>query len=122
ASKAKPMLVLMLSGHALDVPRTEPSNRTQAMEAFRRDLLEDAIPLVEQHYRVLPEREHRAITGLSMGAAQSLTIRLNPRAHSRHQSLDLAQIHHEWHVTEGDHSWPVWRNHLVDFAPRLFQP
>lgn len=30
-------------------------------------------------------------------------------------------IRHEYAVTEGDHSWPVWRRYLVDFAPRLFR-
>jgi enterochelin esterase family protein len=28
---------------------------------------------------------------------------------------------HEWHLTEGDHSWPVWRGYLTEFAPRLFR-
>lgn len=30
-------------------------------------------------------------------------------------------IHHEWHLTEGNHSWPVWRTYLAEFAPKLFQ-
>ena len=30
-------------------------------------------------------------------------------------------IRHEWLLTEGDHSWPVWRRYLADFAPLLFQ-
>lgn len=30
-------------------------------------------------------------------------------------------IHHEYAVTEGDHSWPVWRKYLIDFAPKLFR-
>lgn len=30
-------------------------------------------------------------------------------------------IRHEWLLTEGDHSWPVWRRYLADFLPRLFQ-
>ena len=30
-------------------------------------------------------------------------------------------IRHEYIVTEGDHSWPVWRNYLTDFAPKLFR-
>jgi enterochelin esterase family protein len=29
-------------------------------------------------------------------------------------------IRHEWQLTEGDHSWPVWRRYLAEFAPRLF--
>ncbi len=30
-------------------------------------------------------------------------------------------VRHEWLKTEGAHSWPVWRNYLADFAPRLFK-
>jgi enterochelin esterase family protein len=30
-------------------------------------------------------------------------------------------IRHEWHLTDGNHSWPVWRLYLADLAPKLFQ-
>jgi enterochelin esterase family protein len=30
-------------------------------------------------------------------------------------------LRHEWHLTDGDHSWPVWRGYLAEFAPRLFR-
>jgi enterochelin esterase family protein len=30
-------------------------------------------------------------------------------------------IRHEWHLTQGDHSWPVWRIYLGELAPRLFR-
>ena len=30
-------------------------------------------------------------------------------------------IHHEYVETEGDHSWPVWRRYLTEFAPKLFR-
>ena len=30
-------------------------------------------------------------------------------------------IRHEWQLTAGDHSWPVWRGYLAEFAPKLFQ-
>jgi enterochelin esterase family protein len=29
-------------------------------------------------------------------------------------------VKHEWQLTDGDHSWPVWRRYLAEFAPRLF--
>ena len=29
-------------------------------------------------------------------------------------------IHHIWRETDGDHSWPVWRRNLAEFAPLLF--
>ena len=34
------------------------------------------MPYVERHYRVLSDRNHRAIAGLSMGGAQTLAIAL----------------------------------------------
>ena len=30
-------------------------------------------------------------------------------------------IRHEYVETSGDHSWPVWRRFLTDFAPKLFR-
>lgn len=30
-------------------------------------------------------------------------------------------LRHEWHLTEGNHSWPIWRKYLAEFAPKLFQ-
>jgi len=30
-------------------------------------------------------------------------------------------LRHEWHLTDGSHSWPLWRTYLVEFAPKLFQ-
>ncbi|HTV41490.1 MAG TPA: alpha/beta hydrolase-fold protein [Candidatus Sulfotelmatobacter sp.] len=35
--------------------------------------------------------------------------------------LSSYNIKYEWHLTEGDHSWPVWRNYLADLVPRLFR-
>ncbi len=30
-------------------------------------------------------------------------------------------VHFDYRVTEGDHSWPVWRRYLTEFAPKLFR-
>jgi enterochelin esterase-like enzyme len=35
--------------------------------------------------------------------------------------LDAYGIKYDWHLTGGDHSWPVWRNYLVDLTPQLFR-
>ncbi len=32
-----------------------------------------------------------------------------------------AQLQVQWRETEGNHSWPVWRTYLTEFAPLLFQ-
>jgi uncharacterized protein len=43
---------------------------------FENDLIKDIIPYIESHYSVYPDREHRALAGLSMGGGQSLNIGL----------------------------------------------
>jgi len=35
--------------------------------------------------------------------------------------LEKRKIRHQWLLTEGNHSWPVWRNYLGEFAPVLFR-
>lgn len=36
-------------------------------------------------------------------------------------ALKEKDIRYEWHLTEGNHSWPVWRLYLAELAPKLFQ-
>ena len=36
-------------------------------------------------------------------------------------TLKTKGIQHEWRLTAGDHSWPVWRDYLAEFAPKLFR-
>jgi enterochelin esterase family protein len=36
-------------------------------------------------------------------------------------ALTEKTVKHEFVITEGNHSWPVWRRHLADFAPKIFQ-
>jgi enterochelin esterase family protein len=36
-------------------------------------------------------------------------------------TLKEKDIRHEWYLTAGNHSWPIWRGYLADFLPRLFQ-
>jgi enterochelin esterase family protein len=44
------------------------------------------------------------------------------RNETLHAAFEKAGIKHAYHITEGDdHSWPVWRRYLADFAPLLFQ-
>ncbi|HOW66781.1 MAG TPA: alpha/beta hydrolase-fold protein [Candidatus Paceibacterota bacterium] len=35
--------------------------------------------------------------------------------------LKEKNLQHEWYLTGGDHSWPVWREYLGDIACRLFK-
>lgn len=77
AGKCRPMIVLMLDGHPLRrVSNQDPAARTRAMDAFRGELFDDALPLVEARYRVASGVENRGIVGLSMGGGQSLTTGL----------------------------------------------
>ena len=36
------------------------------------------------------------------------------------QLLTARGVRHEFKTTDGNHSWPVWRRHLVEFLPRVF--
>jgi enterochelin esterase family protein len=76
AGKAKPMIVVMPAGHTGPFrfgPRGDRSFERQ-MDEFGDDFSKDVRPYVEKHYRVLADRAHRAIAGLSMGGAQTLNI------------------------------------------------
>ena len=42
------------------------------------------------------------------------------RNHKLDEALTEKGIHHTWVPSEGNHSWPVWRNYLTQFAPLLF--
>jgi len=81
AGKVKPMLVVMPDGHtAPPAPRNSPRTpeaRAKNLTDFEHDLLSEVIPLTDSLYRTRPDRESRAIIGLSMGGNQSLIIGLN---------------------------------------------
>ena len=71
AKKARPMVVVMPAGH------TGPFTFGRGglpMDEFVRDFNGDILPYVEKNYRVYADRQHRAIAGLSMGGAHTLSI------------------------------------------------
>jgi len=73
-NKTRPFVIVMPYGHT---PSSPPVMRSIGKyEAFEKDLIEDVIPYVQKCYRVSSEQKDRAITGLSMGGGQSLTIGL----------------------------------------------
>jgi enterochelin esterase-like enzyme len=84
AGKAKPMIVVMERGYA---ERTSRPSRlgggTPALEAkaafgeFEDLIVQDLIPTIDASYRTIPDREHRAMAGLSMGGMQTLYIALH---------------------------------------------
>ncbi len=167
--RAKPMVVVMMDGHASTTGDRGPGPQGNTA-LFERDLLEDVMPIIEANYRVKPDAANRGIVGLSMGGGQSLTIGLNhlerfawvggfsssvpsreavagalEKPEATNAKLKLLwvgcgkddfllkrneefialltekNLQHEWHLTDGNHSWPVWRIYLGEFLPRLFQ-
>ncbi len=79
--KMRPMVVVMPFGHVrreIKVAAADPAPVPGAdAAAMEKELITAVKPLVEGKYRVLTDRKHRAIGGLSMGAAQSLQIGLH---------------------------------------------
>jgi enterochelin esterase-like enzyme len=76
-NKAKPMIVVMPAGHTNAggggrgaAAAGGPPPRDEVLD----DFVKDVMPYVESHYRVIPDRSHRAIAGLSMGGSQTLNI------------------------------------------------
>jgi enterochelin esterase family protein len=73
--KAKPMIIVMPNGHAVD-PDSDSAERRQNTARFEEDLLGDIMPMVESTYRVASGSHNRALAGLSMGGGQTLAIGL----------------------------------------------
>jgi enterochelin esterase family protein len=81
AKKAKPMVVVMTAGHT--PPQAQGARGgggggvggfLSPADDFARDFVTDVMPLVEKRYRVMTDRAHTAIAGLSMGGSQTLNI------------------------------------------------
>lgn len=91
--KAKPMIVVMTNGNANQAASSEmiapppmPAaapvapgtagrgfNMTiETYSPFPNSVVDDVIPFVESHYRVIPTRDSRALAGFSMGGAATL--------------------------------------------------
>jgi enterochelin esterase family protein len=78
--KIKPMIVVMPYGHVAREIKTALSNAPAQSEdaaVIEKELLTAVKPLDEGRFRVLTDRNHRAIAGLSMGAGQAMAIGLN---------------------------------------------
>jgi enterochelin esterase family protein len=83
--KAKPMIVVMTNGNADQAAAQSLfslSSPTGSMGPgpglpvisgeFPDSLVTDVIPYIEKNYRAIPDRQSRAVAGLSMGGAQSI--------------------------------------------------
>jgi enterochelin esterase-like enzyme len=78
AKKVKPMVVIMPAGHTSATGggrgAAAPAGAPAPVDEFTKDFMTDIMPYAESHYRVIADRGHRAIAGLSMGGSQTLNI------------------------------------------------
>jgi enterochelin esterase-like enzyme len=84
AGKAEPMIVVMTNGNAwssaapgeepVSADGNQPDFSQMASGGFEKSLVNDVIPFIEKNYRVLADRDHRAIAGLSMGGMHTQNI------------------------------------------------
>jgi enterochelin esterase-like enzyme len=77
AKKARPMIVVMPAGHTGPIRFTTRSvDGKPSVDEFVVDFVNDLQPFAESHYRIITDKSHRAIAGLSMGGMQTLNIAL----------------------------------------------
>jgi enterochelin esterase-like enzyme len=84
--KAVPMIVVMTNGHTDQIPprvANPPSSAaiaggaavgTRRKDDFPAEFEADILPYAESHFRIIGDRQDRAIAGLSMGGSQTLNI------------------------------------------------
>jgi enterochelin esterase-like enzyme len=89
-AKAKPMIVVMANGYARRAGQPVPDLRGKPfgspemrkamqdmMTAFDEDITQALIPFIDSTFRTIPDREHRAMAGLSMGGMQTFQVTFN---------------------------------------------
>jgi enterochelin esterase family protein len=75
--KAVPMMIVMDNGYASrSAGPFGPSatGRSGDIGAFDDVMINEVIPMIDSSFRTIPDREHRAMAGLSMGANQALHL------------------------------------------------
>lgn len=81
--RAEPMIVVMETGYATAAASGQGGAAAPGGEqgpppnAFPELVIEDLIPMIDSIYRTLPDRENRAMAGLSMGGGQTMQITLS---------------------------------------------
>jgi enterochelin esterase-like enzyme len=78
--RARPMIVVMDRGIAVRPGEPETSFRqagdTNQFPTLEEVFVTELVPMIDQTFRTSPDREHRALAGLSVGAAQAFAIGL----------------------------------------------
>lgn len=69
--KMHPMIVVMPNGSIAT------DNLMDEVPLFEQDLVTSIIPFVERNYRVIADKDHRAMAGLSMGGMETMETILN---------------------------------------------
>jgi enterochelin esterase-like enzyme len=90
AKSAKPMIIVMANGYAQRAGQVQagpgggpgaPADRMRAMQqmmsAFDDDVTKVLIPYIDSTFRTIPDRDHRAMAGLSMGGMQTFMVTFN---------------------------------------------
>jgi enterochelin esterase family protein len=78
--KAVPMIVVMEDGGIAAIKRLAPSatrpgaGPPKLKMPFTSQIITDVIPMVDSTFRTIPDRDHRAIAGLSLGGMQTYQI------------------------------------------------
>ena len=88
--KCKPMIVVMAYGYARRAGQTpadlagKPFGSPEALRAmqemasaFEDDVTQALIPYVDSTFRTIPDRDHRAMAGLSMGGMETFQVTLH---------------------------------------------
>jgi enterochelin esterase family protein len=71
------MLVVTERGYATRAGEMPAANPGRGFSAFEEVVTKDLIAFIDGAYRTRPDRDHRALAGLSMGGFQSYAIGLN---------------------------------------------
>jgi enterochelin esterase family protein len=90
SKRARPMLVVMAygyarrAGHAAADMSSKPFGSAEMLKSmqdmasvFEDDVTQALIPYIDATFRTMPDRDHRAMAGLSMGGMQTFQITLN---------------------------------------------
>jgi enterochelin esterase family protein len=90
AENTKPMIIVMANGYANHAGYTPPDLTgkpfgspemmkvmQERMGAFEDDMTQALIPFIDKTFRTIPDREHRAMAGLSMGGMQTFQVTFN---------------------------------------------
>ncbi|MDE3202574.1 MAG: esterase [Acidobacteriota bacterium] len=90
SGSTKPMIVVMANGYATRVGYVMPDLTgkpflgpefikvmQERMGAFEDDMTQALIPFIDKTFRTLPDRDHRAMAGLSMGGMETFQTTFN---------------------------------------------